>query len=174
MTNSTKTTMAAAITLPMPAPPGPGLTDVAPAALWYLNAILFQFLQIVERQYELVATANNERRNPVPAIYNLQVQIGGIFPQRLAANANRFRFATGFDHGCIRINLRTLLQVFRALRFLFLHHLGFDGVLQFLGQANVLNDNVFQQNQAAHLLLCERQSFAFDLLTRLHNLLRAL
>ncbi len=85
----------------------------------------------------------------------------GIVLQRFAANANRLRFAARFDHRSVRFDLRALLDVLGALRFLLLDHLGFDGVFQFLREADVLNHEVFDHQQAGELLAARDRRRAF-------------
>ena len=52
----------------------------------------------------------------------------------------------------------------RPRRFLFLHHLGFDGGLQSLGQVDVLEHDVVEHQQVANFLARDFERPAFDLL----------
>ena len=74
----------------------------------------------------------------------------------------------------IRENLHALLDVLGFGRLLFLDHLEFDGVFEFLGQGDVVDDDVFDDQQAADLLAGDLKRMGFDLLAVFDNLLGAL
>ena len=136
--------------------------------------MLAHSFEVLELEKQIVPAADDQRRQAIPFIDNLQINESGVLLQGLAANADGLGFALGLDDGGVGVNLRALLHVFGFGGFLFLDHLGLDGALQLFGESDVFDDDVFDYEQGANFLPGEFEGASLDLLAVLDDLLGAL
>src|SRR5688572_6949140 len=72
---------------------------------------LAQSFQVLHRQDKIIAPADHQRRQSVPLVHDLQINVSGVLLQGLAADADGLRFTLGFDDRGVRLDLRPLLEI---------------------------------------------------------------
>ena len=77
----------------------------------------------------------------------MEIHEGRVFLESLSTDDNRFGLTLGADHCGIGLDLHPLLEILGFRGLLLLNHFGLNGVFQFAGEGDVLNDDVFQDDQ---------------------------
>ena len=129
-----------------------------------------------ERQQDIgtLAGTDDERRFAIPFLDNLQFDDGGILFDRLTTNTHGLGFGFGPHQHGFGFDFRLLLDEFRFRGLLLLNHFLFDRFLEFVGQIDILDDDVLHYEKVANLFPRQVQRDDFDRLTFLYDLFRGL
>jgi hypothetical protein len=121
------------------------------------------------REQDLRARADHLGCHAVPLLDHLELdELRGLL-ERLALDLDRFGIGPGLDDQGLGVGLRRLHAEDDLLGLLLLHHLGLDGVLELLREADVLDHEILEYEQVADLGAGALEGGQLDLLSRLHD-----
>lgn len=110
----------------------------------------FEAFDVLQGEHHFVAATDDG--GDVLLVDDLEVDESGILFEGVAANHDGFGFALGADDRGVGLDLHALLEILRLRVLPFLHHLGLDGVLELFGKRDVLDHDIFDDEEGAEFL----------------------